>query len=395
MKELELYTDILIAESLLSDPRITKEAQSGIASSIMSAVSEYVSGKIEQYHDSDSKAEFVISLLVPGILRALGFPILGVIAMVAEHVFNVNIGGIFTSIASDIKSAITGGNQTTSEHVDSVVEKAVSSNMGADPSDEEIDNKVKSLNLPDVTSKLTFQDAQILKISFYKFVNNNNLDVNNIKFNIKFAAGFLNSHFATFVRSKGKLTKILIALIGFVVKSLLGAAGFMVAGDMISKLLGKSPTPSKSTPDQPSLVSVPSSQKVFKPASNYVPEGYNGPNSRWIFQGNDSSIEPMLIEWTTEIYPDLKGHEDLITSSNNFNKIVSTIQAFNQGNSSNMMIMPRALKSRKQVVDMFIDEVASKFSSNSKEPSTKDISAIPNASQPPKPNSLNISYKHS
>jgi hypothetical protein len=74
-----------------------------------------------------------------------------------------------------------------------------------------------------------------------------------------------------------------------------------------------------------------------------------------------SGIGALISQWALTIYPDLQGHEDLIESSPGFHKTVEYIQDYNKANATQYTFIPESFASKKQIVDIFADDLASKY----------------------------------
>ena len=138
----------------------------------------------------------------------------------------------------------------------------------------------------------------------------------------------------------------------------------MVAGDIINHLLGRpssldgtyqagktdttSPAPAAAEPSAPV-----STQKKYLPK-----EDASLPSSVPI-QNNDQNINDMVLQFAKDTYSGLEGKEQLIRSSPNFQKVVRVISNYNNTNqNSSQTFIPSFFRSKKQMVDYFIDDVA-------------------------------------
>lgn len=360
-QQLEILIETIIVETLLSDPTLSKTAQSGLASSLIDKVKSYVSTKI----DSNNKVESVIDLLTPGILFALGFPVLSFIAKLAQMIFHVDFGKIFGDIAATVRGLISSNKQTTSAQVDAAVSKAVNSSSGSEPTEDDVKRFLKSSSY----QKISLREAQLFKVALQDFIANNpDFNLNSPNFNIKTAQRFLPSLLSSFTGTKVRTVNILITIISWIVKTILATAGFMVAEDAINKVVGnpnsfdntyqKGKTPETSSNIPASLPA--SKQTTFKINPSYTEERLNL-NDRWIEPSPLSNLDDTIIQWTKYIYPDTQSLSDQdIISTNSFSKLTEVIKEYNNTNTSNITFMPRVFTSRKKVVDMFIDELASK-----------------------------------
>lgn len=370
--DLQIYIDTLILEAICADPTISKQAQSGMVSSLLQKVSEYTKDKLKEVKDSGHKVEMITNFLIPGILTAFGFPFLGFLSKVGQMVFHFDFAKILGEVASSIKELITGGKQTSSAQVDSVVSGAVANNNPPEPTEADINKFIPpaekaEANPIEKANGLSLREANLLKLAFQEYaLNNPNVHLYNPEINIKFAAGLFQSALASFLSSRHKTMKILISVIGWMVKAILASAGFMVAGDAINHIVGGATNPidgstqttSTSTNSEPAPIPT-QYQNVFKPSASYVQENNNGPYAKWMIQADPHTIPDILTSWATEIYPDLHGKESNIRSARSFQALVDVLKAYNANGPSNLIFIPKQWKSRKQVVDNFMNEVAS------------------------------------
>lgn len=379
---LQFYVDTLIVETILSDPRLSKQAQSGLVSSLIQKVYSYAHEKFQAVQDSDHKIAMISNFLIPGIFTALGFPVLGFLSKLGEMFFGLDFAKIFSEAAEAIKGLVVGGRQTTSSAVDDVVNRVVSSApTKPDPkNEEELEERKKMLT----QAKLTLRDAQLFKIALTDYLHRNpDVNLYNPEMNIKFAAGLFSSSLSTFIASRHKTTKILIAVIAWIAKAVLAAGGFMVMGDVINSIVGTNSTTTPSAPNtspsEPQAEVDTANQNIFPVAPGYVPENFNTSYARWVIQSDPSSIDHLLLSWATEIYPGLRGHESEVRSTTGFQNIENVIKAYNSGGPPNITFIPRQWKSRKQVIDHFMNEVATKIkpTPNATPPGTP-ITPIPN-----------------
>lgn len=350
--ELQFFADTLIIETLLSDPRINKKAQASFVPSLVNKVKDYASSHI----DSNNKVSSVLAILTPGILTVLGFPVLGFLVKLSEMVFHIDLSSIFSSIGTSVAELINDNKQTDSNSVINAVQSAIESNAGSEPTEEEAN---KFFN---IKSSFTLREAQLFKIALADFAAKNSyFDFDNPKFNMKFAAGVMGSLLSAFGLSKFKLLKILASVISWIVRVVLWSAGFMVAGDAVHHMMGTSNSVStKENIIHPvSTVSVPANHEsiTLKVNPNYSSESFNNALSTWMLPGNVSSIMETIISWATEIYPELKGFENLLKSTSGFHNLNKIIQEYNEGSNLGFVVMPKQFTSRKQVVDTFVSEI--------------------------------------
>lgn len=389
---LQFYVDTLIVENLMSDPRLSKQAQSGLVTSLIQKVYDYAHAQLQEFKDSDHKIAWLTNFLVPGVLTAFGFPVLGFLSRLAEVFFGMDFAKIFAEAGEAIKNLVVGGKQTNSAAVDGAISHAViNAPLGKpDPSsEEELEQRKQMLT----SAKMTFRESQLFKIALVDFLEKNpEVNLTDPEINIKFAAGWFSSGLSTFVASRHKTVKILIAVIGWIAKALLAAGGFMVVGDVINSIIGggkpasSSDTIPSGAPSSETQTSVDTAnQNVFPVNPGYTAENFNTPYSRWVIQSDPSSVDHLLLSWATEIYPSLRGHESEITSLGTFQSVEQIIKAYNAGGPPNMTFIPRQWKSRKQVVDNFMNEAASKIKPSSTPLVPGTVGTIPNYHPPATP----------
>lgn len=369
--QLQTYVDYLVVEALLSNPRITKKADGEVAG-LIGTVKDYILRHI----DKENPISSVLGLLVPGALAALGFPMLAGILKVAEMVLGFDIADILRNIGSYVTSLVSGGKKTDSETVKAGVMQAVNSQATIPVTDEDMArvNKFNEQAKTTKSSALTLDQALFFKKSVATFLNENpDFDFGNPKFTMKVYAKWSVSDIGRIFGFKITTGEILVSLLGWIVTTALATAGFMVAEDGIHALLGQpnhfdgSAKPGAASPQSGSAQMVSSTlptastQRKFQVNPNYSQESFNSEYDSWIIKGTANDLPSIIANWATEIYPDVD--RSSLASSANFKTLLSLIEKNNEGNTTKTLFMPKFLKSRKQVVDTFIDDVANHSSS--------------------------------
>ena len=363
--KVQIYMDTLMVEALLSDG-LVKNAQSGIISSIITKVKEYVGSHI----NPADKLGSVINILIPGALGALGFPIIGFIVEIATSWFGLDLGKILENIGSEIKSLLVGGAKATSGSVDSIVHSAFSSNAGGAPTQDDLE---AAKNKP--IHALSMREIQLYKASILHLMDDADLTKR---------AQILGT-LGRFIGLKSTTVSALTKIVGWIVKVILASAGFMVADDAIHSVVGVPShtdfsSPSATSPHKEQSISLNTpTQTVFKPNPDYTEERLNM-SDRWIEPVPPSQMGDEIVQWTKDIYPDTKEVADDIKSTVGFNKAMQIIDDYNATNKLNITFMPKQFSSRKKIVDLFIDELAKKA----------PMTPIPNASAKPPHKTLDI-----
>ena len=340
------YLDSLTVEILLQDNTgLSKIAQTtpSIMDGIIDKIKSYMSNNI----DPNDKSGSILDMLAPGLISAtfslMGFGKIGIILGVLARMFHFDLAGIFRDIWTGLKSELSGGKSTTSDKVNNIVQSAVQSNGGStiptEPETSPADDGA-------VIVARRLRDAKILRLS---------LDNCGKEKLFTYSAAY----------SKSMLGSIL----SFIVRVIVSAAGLMVAGDVMNHFLnrpnaidnpirggqpvGNSPAASVPTaPQQTRFPTNPSYQNVTKnTGSTWVENTTNDPGS----------IGQMLINFAKQVYQGLDGHEADLQASPFFQNLVETISWYNhEAPGSPSVFIPRMFTTKKQLVDPFVSDVATK-----------------------------------
>jgi hypothetical protein len=297
---IQFYTDAAFIERAASP--LIKNAAGDLLSSLTSTVSSYVKSKMED-PDKD-KFTVITDFIVPGLAWGFDLPWLAILIKISESFFDLSPGKILETAWNTLKPQAQNGPLTPNQ-----VDDHVQSAMGG---------------LGSESSMLS-----------YKLV----------------ALGVANQPITVFASAKGINASLMGKIVSWVLKAGLAAAGIMVAGDIFNKITGHE----DAKPTAPITT-----QTILKPSPAYTPEHYNQ-NAIWMESTPPSNIGSLITQWATSIYPDLKGHEELITSSPVFNRLVSLIQDRNKTNATAFTFIPSEFSSKRDVVDVFIDSVAQAF----------------------------------
>lgn len=295
------------------DNRFDKRAQN--TQGITNTVSEYFKSHI----DPNNKVASLLSMLAPGafLLFFKGkFGWWSVLASLLLSTFQIDISKMFSSIFDSFKSILSSSGKITESQINSIVDQQVAS-------------KSSEANL----------NLKLIKMSFITK---------------KAIAGEQNFR----------------GLLGLIFKTIfkVGAtsAGLLVAGDVINKTVGR-PNAIDHTIHEGKPIddnSIPKSftptQKVFPLSKSYSDQKYN---SNWTIscRNNESSISDKLVQIAKEVYEGLNGKEGEMKSLQSFGNIVDQI-LFTNRNSPNdpFVYIPRVYGSKKELVDIFIQELANK-----------------------------------
>lgn len=151
-------------------------------------------------------------------------------------------------------------------------------------------------------------------------------------------------------------SNLLGSVIKFILTALLSGAGLVIGANAIKKVINPEVAPAeddgKTAPD---LIS---KQTKFKLQPNYSEIAAPKP---WVEDtiNNESSIEALLIQFAKDVYAGLDQYVPKIKASPSFQTILDSITFANRkAQGDNIVIIPPMYKSKKQLVDYFIDEVA-------------------------------------
>jgi hypothetical protein len=349
--EINFYIDSLIAEAVFGEDLSYKKAS--ILSDLTSSVSQYVSNHI----DPDDKVGSVLNLLAPGAISVLFGGKIGLFFGLLMRVFNVDVAGILREIYNSIKSHLTQNSQIGSDEVNGYVNAAIRQNVG---------------DVTPVKSTALLKYAPIAKIALQDYEDNLLYSTAKpINFTKSFGVGLLGR------------------ILSFVFMTALSSAGLMVAGDAINKLIGR-PNAFDNTLQQGKSVEAPQ-ETVSKQTKFPVKAGYNDvqhdSSSNWIekYSNDPTGIQNMLINFAKEVYDGLDGLESEMLASPLFKATVDNIAWYNHTSAGDQIVfIPKFFKSKKDIVDHFIDDVANRAGSQAPAPtpSTPSPNTSPNQMGP-------------
>jgi hypothetical protein len=353
--------DTLIVECLLSDERFVKNAQgTSIISDLAGGIKRYVANKI----DSGDVTGSLLNILAPGaiatILSFLGFGWLGWLIALSMRIFHIDVKAIWTSIHNKVKGLISGGNKASSADIDSAVQSAVQDNTKP-ATEEDVEAAQKSLGTE--SSLKMLQEARMLKLAMIEY-----RDMAKTK-----TAGPASALLSAFSGRKAMTTSLLGKVLGWIFKIALAAAGLMVTGDVVNKVLDRpnaldgsvqkgKPVGETAAPAVPVAPPMPkTTQTKFKVKSGYQNTPKNTSATNWVenVRNDESSIEQMLVDFTKEVYDGVDNLDSVIRGTAGFQAIADKIVFYNQAAKGNSLVfIPKMFVTKKQIVDYFIDDVA-------------------------------------
>lgn len=403
--KISLYVDTLIVEAAISNDIIIKNAQGDFLSAFTDSALQYFKDHIDPKDTTNS----VLKILTPGALflafRSLGFNKIGWLLALASAIFRVNVPEMLSYVCEKIGSIISGGKKTSSSEVDSIVSTAVSASTPA-TEPEHVASALEKLRQGNFSPLNYFSasaddglfsensvEAQLrvarrIKLAIIHYESSlskiSNLESyatptgSKESFTSK-VMDFINP----FSKKKAETNSILVRVISYFCKLLLASAGFMVAGDIINSVIGRSnaldrslqegkPVPGSGKSDDPTKgQQIPGStrgqtggasattQNKFPIKPGYVEESLTDWTENYMC--NKYNIESMVIDFANDVYSGLEDKESIIRSSPGFRAVIERILFHNRDNiGHNMIFIPDIYHSKKEIADSFINDVARK-----------------------------------
>lgn len=336
MNKLSYDIDALIVGTICNDSLSKISSTDSIVSSVVSKVTSY----FDQHVDKSNKAASFLNLIAPGAItlgfKAMGLGGIGTLIGLAASVFHIDFASIFASIYGKIKSLLFSKKPITPDMVDSLVSDSMSPASG---NDEEVQPAMTKLEMLD--------SAPLIKASLMLY----EAELNTIFF-VKTAA-----------YSRVKSISLITTILSWFFKAALSAAGLMVVGDMINKFVGRPNALDgnlKSGP-APTTSTFTSKQTKFKVNPSYQ----DSAKENWAEDVSNSSsgITNMLLNFAKQVYSGLENADSTIINSPNFIKVRDYIENYNHSAAGDPIVfIPKYFRTKKQIVDCFIDQVAEKAS---------------------------------
>jgi len=358
--EVSFCVDTLLVETVLADPKFYKKA--GFVQDLLAKVKDYFSHQI----DPSNPVKSVLDILAPGALwllfNSLGIGKWGALLGLLMNVFHVDVSGMLSSLFNKVKALISSGKKASSADVDAMTDSAAQE-FNAPPSPEEEAQGMQALknrappaeNAADdkrVYSSLELlSDARMFRLALIDYEDQS---LRLTKEPVIKMAGFFGS-------TKSKGTSLLGKIFGWVIKLALASAGLMVAGDVANEVMGQPSALSgtyqrgqEHSESQPAAPPTPHSTQTKFPLKTDAPLPGTLP-----MVNNPQNIENFLIQITKDTYSGLDGKESIITNSPAFQAVKDNIGWFNVHNEGTAItFLPGMFKTKKQLVDFFIDDVA-------------------------------------
>lgn len=325
--ELQFHHDARIAEILFSDD-LKKSAQEGKAASLTDSIKHYV----QNHLNPDDAVGSLVNILAPGVVAVAIGGWFGTLLGLAMRVFNIDIYGVFTSIWNHLKPLLSNDQKVNSQQVNDAVKNSVEEHAGS----------LQSTSVEDATK------WKLVLVAY-------DAELRNVK----------RAQRSGLFRGKSGIGGILVSVLSWLFKVALASAGLMVAGDVVNKIVGRPNALDNTIQNGKPVEESPepihhSSQTKFPLNPNYHEENYNVGETNWIerIPNTDSGIANMLVSFAKEVYA-VGSLDDKIKSLPSFQDLLNDIAWYNHASAGDPIVfLPRQFKSKKNVVDFFIDDLA-------------------------------------
>ena len=308
----------MLAEALIGEGLSKQAQEGGLVSGLVDKIKDYVGAHI----DPTSPTSSLLNILAPGVvgtaLSAMGLGWFGWLISLAMDMFHVDVASILSSIWSKLKGTLSDDKKTTSQEVHSIVESSIQEHVSSQDTQPAHDD-LKS-------SAAMLRHAKLMRLAMEGYANPIN----------KFAIG------------KGATVTILGRVLSLFFRVAIAAAGLMVAGDVVNKMIG-APNALDGTLQhgQPTQTS--------QETSNKSSLAFNATNT-------SEGITAMLLDFAKEQYPNqTSGQEEEIQNLPSFKRLVDTLAWYNHTSVGGPVVfIPKVVSSKSQLVDYFMHDFQKK-----------------------------------
>lgn len=361
--ELQYLSDSKVVEILFSDASMVKEA--GLFEdigfpSIANAIKDFAQG-VADNDGSRGYVDTIINTLGSGILGRI-HPLLGLFSAIASSAFGFNLSSIFGRFKRMLRQHFSSSGSLSLGEADQIARDAVGLQVSAslDPALDTLESygfevlaqsrRRRFRRSPKIDIPMIAEKGKPLLVKVF-----GNLGALRGK---TLAAGILVWFLKTFLLGAGLVTA------GVGAKMLYDKSKEVVTDTLSPKT--EEPhdhEQTETTVSRPSTTApkytVRQTSSTFKPSgagTKYFP---NSGGSVWMVPLIGRSINNTLKEWAFDVYPESSKVEHLFEESEDFQKTVSSLKKNYNYRDPDNLVMPRQFHSRKQVVDSFIEDVAS------------------------------------
>lgn len=324
-------TNLLLAK--LKQSSIKKEALdlSGLTSTIVNHV--------KSIYNPEKPVGSMLDFVGPSVLFRVG----GWKLMILYELFGA-LGFDWTNFFESIKNLISElfqsskeGKTITEEDLNKSIQDKIQSHLSDDADLE----KLKQIE--EKANKLAGRDKDLI---------------------MKLAYG--RNYSSMFSSRRNNLTGLFVRVFAWLITTVLLAFGIKI-GEAGAKYLMKNKENSQTEESDIKQLPVnnPNAKLTINPNINseYLTVHTNNDSSIWFEPFSISNIENELVDWTIDIYPQLKGKESLIKSSSLFNKVVNLFKSRNKNTESvGVVAVPKMFKKKIDIVNSFAAEISQSIS---------------------------------
>lgn len=325
MKTQLLKDYLLVNEVLKLNPTPYKQA------GFMSDAASWITNYIDQQIDKRSTTTIIASVVPLVMSTALAFMSgpFGVILPILTGIFDLEIKDLIIKILGGLEPELKKLDESKGEY---------------DISEDHIRQIVK-----EVVDPITTKDGEQVKMANF----NDNLNLLLIK-----QAFWGTAAKAAAPAAKSFIWRALTFIFNFIIKTIKGTS-FYAVGDAANIPLGRPSTFSETKVDgQPAGEFAQPSVKQTKYKLKKFVENHSTP---WAISipNNLSSIQDLLVNIVQEVYDGLDSKDSLIKATPSLSVLAKEIAKYNElSKGMNLVVMPKALSSKKAIADMIIDDVA-------------------------------------
>jgi hypothetical protein len=276
------------------------------------------------------------------IFSLFGWGKLGWLLGIGASMLHIDVASMVRPLWETVKNSLNRGQGVTPAQIDSAVSQSIQSNTADQSPADDMHNRVAQ----------DLREARMLRLALEQYDHQMlRLTKEPSKLLLSYAAG------------KAARASLIGRILGWIFKTVLMAAGLMVAGDLGAKMLGMPNAldhtwhPGQQSSSPAAIPTPVTTQTKFKPTG----AGTEAAPQPWSenVTNDPGSIQNMLVQFTKDVYAGLDGHESQITSSPTFQAVKSQIAWFNQAAAGEPMVyIPQMYPNKKSIVDHYIDQVA-------------------------------------
>lgn len=318
--EIEYFSDTLVMDKMMKiiaihDCALVKESAFDV-SSLLEGIKSGVSSQVNK----NSPIESVVNLLLPGALWKIS-PIFGILATAAE-LAGFNLFSIWRDITGPVASKISAGEKLTPQEVNDIGQQQISAHASFRNYED-----INVLSEMDKNGLISLGSTKTAGQSWFSWIFGNLLGSDSSPGKTK---------------AKFSILRFITGILTWTVKSILLSAGLLAIGGGIMSFFGKKPQgPGAQT------------EQTQQSSSNQTNQNSS---DQWIVPLNGKSPPDMLMEWATDKFPQLQGHEEEIDNTPSFWNTVREVAKDYRPGQSEIQIPPQ-FKNPEDILSKFVPDV--------------------------------------